>query len=77
MPQTNELPSFDPSWDYAAIYESTNDCTNALIHLLNFLARCEYSTAQSDTIAAATLISAIAKLMKIKETILGETNATN
>jgi hypothetical protein len=72
MPQQNELPLFDPAWDYAIIYERTNKATNDAIILLNHMADVEYATRETDLLLTEALGAIASHLNSISELIKGE-----
>jgi hypothetical protein len=55
MPQLNELPNFDPAWDYSVIYEQLNDATNDALALLTYIATIENASNDSNILITATL----------------------
>ncbi|MBW4666523.1 MAG: hypothetical protein KME60_03505 [Cyanomargarita calcarea GSE-NOS-MK-12-04C] len=65
MPQQNELPNFDPAWDYATIYEKLNETTNDAIALLNYIATIENANHDSDVLIIETLAVVGQKLNSI------------
>jgi hypothetical protein len=65
MPQVNELPDFDPAWDYATVYDRLNAATNRAIELLNFIAAQEESTKDTDILITAAIAVIGARLNTI------------
>ncbi len=69
MPKPNDLPLFDPAWDYATIYDRINSATNDAIALLNYMASVEDATRESDLLLIASVTAIARKFNSVSELI--------